>query len=65
MSNQSKQEERLTLAEYAAQCRDICTADGQREGSKCGDTWENEDGDTAYTFCGFHFGPVLGPDRED
>lgn len=47
----------MTLAEYAAHCREVCDRTAQG-GGMCGREREAH-GETVVGFCGRHWGPVL------
>jgi hypothetical protein len=53
--------ESLTLAEYAARCRERCSvpAQGHDGAVPCGGEHSTEDGSVALACCGRHWGPVL------
>lgn len=50
------------VARYAAECRAKCThpAQGHDGLLRCGDEFSTAEGEQAFAFCGFHFGPLLG-----
>lgn len=49
----------MTIAEFAAQCRERCTSPAQGTEGPCGEADKNEDGEPVFRFCGRHWGPVL------
>ena len=56
--------ERVTLKECASQCRELCSRDASaNDGRKCGEGRDLPERGVAYSFCGYHWGPVMDADE--